>query len=99
MDISGITDDDGPNWDENPDWVLHISRMQQVEKMLPDEPVWAVAAAQNFADVLTRIAPLLEHEDYAVLIGLGAMFVREGNKETAAGLDAFFALRRAGGGQ
>lgn len=81
--------------DENPEWLAAISQMQHAERLLPDEPMWSVGAAQNLADVLTRLDGLSE-EDRGVLIGIGAMLVREGKKEMKAQFQALIALKRIG---
>lgn len=89
------SDDDNMIDDENPEWLKAISQMQHAERLLPEEPMWSVGAVQNLADVITRLEGLSE-EDLGMLIGIGAMLVREGKKEMKAQFQALVALKRIG---
>lgn len=73
---------------ENPAWLRVIYDMQAYAKELPDDPMWSVGVAQTLADVIVQLQPQLTLKQRAVLIGVGSIMVREGQKETAAWLQA-----------
>ena len=82
--------------DTDPDWLRMISIMTKTSKTLPDD-YYMVGAVQLLADLLCDLEPILSHEQLAVLLGIGALMVREGKAEAIAGITAALALQRAGG--
>jgi hypothetical protein len=77
---------------ENPAWLRAIDDMRAYSKELPEEPMWSVGVAQTLADVIAELDPVLTLEQRAILIGVGSIIVREGEKETSAWLQALRGL-------
>jgi hypothetical protein len=69
-----------------------ISLMQKMATQLPDD-FFMVAAVQELAGIVTRNA--FSDDDYATLLGIGALMIREGKAEAVAGIHAALALHQA----
>lgn len=67
-----------------------ITLMRRARKSMPD--MMTVEAVQELAELITRRAPVLGHEDVAILLGIGALLMEQADKEMAAGIHAAVAL-------
>lgn len=77
------------------DATLHaIGQMVKASRTLPDD-FFMVEAMQELASLVARRGGDLADEDCAVLIGVGALLIREGRAEMMAGLQARMALMKA----
>jgi glutathione synthase/RimK-type ligase-like ATP-grasp enzyme len=75
-------------------WMDAINQMQQAEKKLDKDEIWAVAATHRLADIIVELSPALTAHQREALIDLGAFFARQGLRETMAAIEADLALRR-----
>lgn len=71
-----------------------IKQMVAASKTLPDD-FFMTEAMQELAAFISRNDALLGDEECAILIGIGALLVREGRAEMMAGLQARMALMKA----
>ena len=79
--------------DKSP-WMNAVDQMQQAERCLDKDELWAVGATHRLADIIVELDPVLNDGQRHALIGLGAFFARQGQRETMAALEADLVLRR-----
>ena len=73
-----------------------IGLMVRAAKDLPEE-FWMITAMQCLAEVTAHNRDVLLASDISILVGVGAVLIREGKAETMAGFQAMMALQKAGG--
>jgi len=78
----------------NSAWMRVVGQMQQAERSLDRDDIWAVAATHQLADMIVELEPQLARHQREALIGLGALFARQAQRETMAAIEADLALRR-----
>ena len=84
--------------DFSPGALRNINFMVSMSKEVPED-FFMIPAMQEIATLVDRNEDTLLDADKAVLLGIGALLIREGRKEMVAGLQAAFALRRAADGK
>jgi len=72
----------------------NISFMARAAKSLPED-YFMIPAMQEIAELVDRNADNLCSEDKAILLGVGALLIREGRAETIAGIEAAIAIGKA----
>lgn len=71
-----------------------IKEMRMAAKMLDDD-IFMVGAVQNLAEVIGRNRRSLSSEDEAILLGVGAVFMKASEIEMKAQIQAFMAISKA----
>jgi hypothetical protein len=77
-----------------PATIRNIARMQGMAKALPEDFMF-VGAMQNLAQFIALYEDVLDDDQMAVLLGCGALLIREGEKEMRAEIQAMMALAKA----
>lgn len=71
-----------------------IGQILRARKTLPDD-FWGVAAVQEMASFIARNESVLSDEDYAILIGIGAIIANQADVEMKADIQARIAIAKA----
>jgi glutaredoxin-related protein len=77
-----------------PATIRNIAHMQRMSKSLPDDFMF-VGAMQNLAQFIADVDAFLTDDQKAVLLGCGALLIREGEKELKAEIQAGLAIAKA----
>lgn len=78
---------------EDERWLTYLSAMQHAEKTLPDD-FFCVPAVQCLAEFLAETEDRISHDQRALLLGIGALLVRQGRDEMRAWVQTQIALGR-----